>query len=63
MLTASHERYELIHLHVRSGENASSSMMLSFKPVSIDLPVDVNDVAFLQRQLSERRRESIRQLV
>lgn len=47
------KRDGIVHLHVRSGENTGSPVVLSFKPVSVDLPVDVNDVAFLQRQLSE----------
>lgn len=34
-------------------------MMLSFKPVGIYLPVDVNNVAFLQWELPEgRKRDS-----
>lgn len=37
------------HLYIRRGENASSPVMLSFKPVGVYLPVDVNNVAFLQR--------------
>lgn len=41
------------HLHIRRGENARSTVVLPFKPVGIDLPVDVNDVPFLQRQLPE----------
>lgn len=49
------DRYEEIHLHIRCGENASSSMMFSFKPVGIYLPVDVNNVAFLQHELPGER--------
>lgn len=32
-------------------------MMLSFKPVGIYLPVDVNNVAFLQWELPEGRKK------
>lgn len=49
---ASHEE---IHLHIRCGEDAGSAMMFSFKPVGVYLPVYVNDVAFLQRELPEER--------
>lgn len=47
-LTWSNLRYEEIYLHISCGENASSAMMFSFKPVAVYLPVDVNNVAFLQ---------------
>lgn len=47
-----------MYLHVRCGEYARSSMMFSFKPVGIYLPVDVNNVAFLQHELSDERKKN-----
>lgn len=47
-----HEKKE-IHLHISCGENTSSPMMFSLKPVGIYLPVDVNNVASLQWELPE----------
>lgn len=49
-------QYEEIYLHIGCRENASSAMMLSFKPVVVDLPVDVNNVSFLQWQLPAKRK-------
>lgn len=37
-------------------------MMFSFKPVGINLPVDVNNVAFLQRELPEQSNASQKQI-
>lgn len=51
--TANTRSNEENHLYISCGENASSPMMFSFKPVGIYLPVDVNNVAFLQRELPE----------
>lgn len=48
---------EEVYLHICCWENTSSSMMLSFKPVGIYLPVDVNNVAFLQCELPEGRKK------
>lgn len=45
--------HEKDYLHISGGENPSSPVMLSFKPVGIYLPVDVNNVAFLQGELPE----------
>lgn len=49
-------------LHISCGEYTRSPMMLSFKPVGINLPVDVNDVPFLQGELSEEGNDVIRNI-
>lgn len=54
-LTWSNLRYEESYLHIGCRENASSAMMFSFKPIVVYLPVDVNNVAFLQCELPEER--------
>lgn len=44
-----------IYLNIICRENASSPMMLSFKPVVINLPMDVNNISFVQCELPETK--------
>lgn len=49
-------------LYISCREYTRSPMMFSFKPVGINLPVDVNDVTFLQGELSEEGNDVIRNM-